>query len=762
MIRQPSQPAISRITAWVTLMLTCAALLSQVAVAAASQDRMQIKRAPPSSRASASASASSSAASSAPTKSSSSYISVSLPDSFIQCRPATVNFTSVLGTQDRTLLGDSLLEAQEYTWLTIVIRDDAGKGQHYNTTLSATDTSWTWPKVDLPAGSSFSFVMSAYANRTLPDSVTSSAKSSASSSSAKSSGSDREKGRRGLVDDNDNNDAGSLVQREASSPSETASSGSIRSTYRSGPKKGTSRNSGPLVLAHSYSRSQVIAGPDNDTSCLLPDALGTDRNPGPENANGDEGEYGSPHRPHRSSSGGDHTTKIVAGLLGSIVGVFATILAILAWQRSKDSKRSRRLLAEGRSEWDDGSADRVHHIQHGHNGIDSSGTVAAGTRSMGQVNHQYRRSVPVAAWDGGYQNSPSAGWTYMSSLAPGLNPGQPPEFGSRGRPGGNSPTSPVGPDGQPHSATGSSGFPLFRNRRRQSAFNFPVNRRREEEEEEDLPSYLTSQEEIKGLPRYDPSVDGGAGLRRHLQEIRAAGHVPSEEMMEMMASQEEQERAQRQEMSFAPSGVSSSINTSSLATAATIDAGNGNPPHGAGPTTAPRRSRLGSMGTEDDDHPDEESNLLASASTASSAMANRSGGDGNNHDSSSARAEPALRYLPSGPDRPYSSLETDPVPRVTRSDSGVSTPPRAEISTSSTLNSIDRQQRQRTSSGENSLRINTNVSQGPESTRSPFDDPDDQPTPISRLINNSNRNDDINGDRPNYWSGGSDWSQSSG
>ncbi|CAO1639552.1 unnamed protein product [Sympodiomycopsis kandeliae] len=523
-------------------------------------------------------------------------------------------------------------------------------------------------------------------------------------------------------------------------------------------RKGTSRNSGPLVLAHSYSRSQVIAGPDNDTSCLLPDALGTDKNPGPEAASGDEGEDEVPHRPHRHSNGSDNTSKIVAGLLGSLVGVFATILGILAWQRSKDSKRSRRLLAEGRSGWDEGSTDRVYDVQQGNHDVESSGAVAAGTRSMGQVNHRYGRSVPVAAWDGGYRDSPSAGWTYMSSLAPGLNPGQPPELGSRGRPGGNSPISPVG--GQLHSATDASGFPLFRNRRCQSAFNLPVNRRREEEEE-DLPSYLTSQEEIKGLPRYDPSVDGGAGLRRHLQDIRAAGQGPSEEMTEMMASQEEQDQAQRHEMSFAPSGVSSRINTPRLATAATVDAGNSKSPHAAQPTTAPRRLRLDSIGTEDSDQRGEVSNLLPSASTASTALGNHSRAN-NGGDFSDTRAEPILRHLPSGPNRPYSSLEANQVPRVTRSNSGVSTPPRAEIATSSTLNSIDRQRRNRTSGGDNNLRISTNVSPGQESTRSPFDDPDDQPTPISRLLDDSNRNDDVNGSRPNYWSRGSDWSQDSG
>ncbi|CAO1639550.1 unnamed protein product [Sympodiomycopsis kandeliae] len=186
MIRQLRHPAFSGVTVWLTLMLTCLSLCTQVtaaaaAAAAASQNKMQTKRALVSSK-SSSSSASSSAASPAPTKSSSSYISVSLPDSFIQCRPATVNFTSVLGAQDQHLLGQTLLDAQGYTWLTIVIREDEGKRQHFNTTLSAVETSWTWPQVDLSAGTSFSLVMSAFANPSLPDSASSSANSSASSS----------------------------------------------------------------------------------------------------------------------------------------------------------------------------------------------------------------------------------------------------------------------------------------------------------------------------------------------------------------------------------------------------------------------------------------------------------------------------------------------------------------------------------------------------------------------------------------------------
>lgn len=220
-----------------------------------------------------------------------------------------------------------------------------------------------------------------------------------------------------------------------------------------------------------------------------------------------------------------------------------------------------------------------------------------------------RRSVPVPTWDGTHRNSPSGGWTYMSSLVPGLNPGQPPEFGARG-------------DGtSPQSAT-EGHFPLFRNRRRGSTLHAPVSRRREEEEE-DLPSYLSAQEDIKGLPRYDPALDGGAGLRRHLQEMRALAGASAE------MQQSSHDGPVGSQTADSVHGVSTSINPSS----------------GVG------------------------------------------GGEGE-QDLIQAQQAPAmqtiLRYLPSGPDRPYSSLETSQVPAVT------AMPPRAEVSQAATLTSLDR------------------------------------------------------------------------
>jgi hypothetical protein len=203
------------------------------------------------------------------------------------------------------------------------------------------------------------------------------------------------------------------------------------------------------ILAHSLARSNVIAGVLNNTSCL---AVGTDSD--------DEGSSPSSHHGDQapSPSGPSHAVTIVAGFLGGLVGLFVAILAALAWHRRKENRR-RGLQGEAGAL----SLDHTH-----------GGRVAD------------RRSIPIATWDGQYRNSPRGGWSYMTSLVPGLSMGEPPGFNSPG-------PSPI--DGA---------FSMFRGRRRAG----PTSRRREEGEE-DLPTYGKSEEEIKGLPSYEP----GMGLR---------------------------------------------------------------------------------------------------------------------------------------------------------------------------------------------------------------------------------------------------------
>lgn len=633
------------------------------------------KRAPASS---SSASASSSAASSAPSKSSSSYISVNLPDSFIQCRPATIDFTSVIGSQDESLLGDTQREAKENSWLTVVVKDEsegiaAGKA-HTSVQLPGNATSWTWPQVDLAAGSTFSIVISSFTNQT-----TNSTASVASSTSKSST-----RGRTASTSASASGTRNNQKRQAATSTESQTTSSALPTTGGLARKKASSRKYSTQVLAHSFSKSTVVTGPDNDTSCLNTGKPANSESEGDGMSRG--GRKGSDDDGNGGSSKSNTTTKIVAALLGSLVGVFATILVILAWQRTRDSRRAKRM--DTQNGWN-GSNDAIYAQDGGNASMTQLNGGNASANAMATATARDRRSVVVPAWDGGYRNSPSAGWTYMSSLVPGLNPGQPPGFGSRG-------------DGQsPQSAT-EGNFPLFRNRRRGSAFDAPVARRREEEEE-DLPSYLTSQEEIKGLPRYDPSLDGGVGLRRHLQEMRAAAAAAEQGGQGMPAID---------------AAVSSGVDASA-----------------SSPTAGAARLNY------DEEMSDNESSTLIQPQSQSQQQ----------------QMQTVLRYIPSSAERPYSTLETSQVPMTTP-------PPRAEVSQAATLNSIDRRRgagagASRTQQQQPpTLAISTRNIGGEtiaeEPAESPFDDRH-QPRDAThdRRVQSANR--------PSHLSRGSDWSQDS-
>ncbi|PWN21089.1 hypothetical protein BCV69DRAFT_298873 [Microstroma glucosiphilum] len=370
-------------------------------------------------------------ASSSKNTSSSSSIKLTLPDSFVQCGSANIGIDSVIGSRDASLLGNTSDKVQDASWLNLRIRVSNKKRAHVDLDLPSDTSSWTWPYVDLPAGTSFTLMVSSMTNQTMEQ-----------------------------VEEGPTNASSTL----------TSPNTSISTTIISNKKRGASADDADAegaddtILAHSLARSNVIAGVLNNTSCL---PVGTDSD--------DDGSNSSTHHGNiaPSSSGPSHAVTIVAGFLGGLVGLFVAILAALAWHRRKENRR-RCLQGEG----------GANSLDHTHGG------------RIGD-----RRSVPIATWDGQYRNSPRGGWSYMTSLVPGLSMGEPPGFNSPG-------PSPI--DGA---------FSMFRGRRRAG----PTSRRREEGEE-DLPTYGKSEEEIKGLPSYEP----GMGLRN--LSATANGHRQYQEM----------------------------------------------------------------------------------------------------------------------------------------------------------------------------------------------------------------------------------------
>lgn len=361
---------------------------------------------------------------------------MTLPDSFVQCGSASIGIDSVIGSRDASLLGNTSDQAQDASWLNLRIRVSNKKLAHIDLDLPSDTSSWTWPYVDLPAGTSFTLMVSSMTNQTMEQVEEPSNNASSTTTSPASS------------------------TKTSSNSTRTASS----KQRRANPDDSDAEGADDTILAHSLARSNVIAGVLNNTSCL---PVGT--------ASDDDGSNSSPHHqnPPPSSAGPSHAVTIVAGFLGGLVGLFVAILIALAWHRRKENRR-RGLQGEG----------GANSLDHTHGG------------RVGD-----RRSIPIATWDGQYRNSPRGGWSYMTSLVPGLSMGEPPGFNSPG-------PSPI--DGA---------FSMFRGRRRAGATN-----RRREDGEEDLPTYGKSEEEIKGLPSYEP----GMGLRN--LSAAANGHLQYQEM----------------------------------------------------------------------------------------------------------------------------------------------------------------------------------------------------------------------------------------
>lgn len=374
----------------------------------------------------------------------------------MQCQPATISFTSVLGTKDEDLLGDgNLAKAEKNTWLNVIVRTHAEDRFYLLQDLPSNATQWTWQPVDLPAGSHFYVAISSLTNLT-----------SNSTSASKS-----------------------------------------KTTAKNKPV----HTSVPQVVARAFFSSDVVEG--EDSSCLSsatrPVSNGTD--------SGDPGLYG--HGSHDGSddedddggsSGPNRSTVIIAALLGGLCGLFIAAVAALAWHKRRDQRRLRD-LAERTS----GVRLSNRHSRSFYDGQDSTGgmtgshvitmTATNGSAAHGRQDDEgatasasgVRRSV-VPLWDGGYRDGPSAGWGYMSHLAPGLAPQAPPAFTS--------------PSESPSDAANGV-FSAIRGRRNQQRGmynglrpNTAVTHRTRTEGEEDLPTYLKSEQDTKGLPGYDPGL----------------------------------------------------------------------------------------------------------------------------------------------------------------------------------------------------------------------------------------------------------------
>lgn len=476
---------------------------------------------------SSSTSSSSAAAATATTiqKSSSSYVILDLPDAFEQCEPATVDFNLIIGSKDVDLLGDSRAEAQENTWLELAIWKSSASKAHLREVFPSNQTEWTWPAVDLPAGTVFSLIVSAVTNQTLTN----------------------------------------ATSKDAATKS-----------HKSQSKRATKSKDESQVLAHSLARSNVVAANNASTSCLSSSnntASAGNSTDGAGSSDGDADD--SPNVPGSGSHHhSDNATIIIAAFMGGLVGLFIALLAALGFHRHREAKRLRAMHA---------------------NGSATSLNALPGDRQHVQL------------WDGRYGTSPSAGWSYMSRLVPGLNPGDPPSFVS------------------PNSSPVEGNFAGIRGRRRGNGF---MTSRRREEGDDELPSYGKSEEEIKGLPRYEP----GTGLRHLLStgQITRDNNRPGEHSSEHIC------RRKACESPLDPRNCTPSL------------------------TQCCPPSFTDHMSPRDQDY---------------------------QHSADRAMEQPmstVLTYLPSGPSRPFSTLETSQVPSAMRS------PAAAEISSSVTVTSIDR------------------------------------------------------------------------
>lgn len=370
----------------------------------------------------------------APTSASAnSYITLDLPDSFVQCQPAQISFKSVISARDEDLLGGTDAEVKENTWINVKVKDKYSGQLHLSQDLPSTSSSWNWSAVDLPAGTSFLLYVSSLTNISAPDTAVATVTS----------------GRRVFT----------------------------TTTTLKAPKQSSSNRGHPQILAQNIARSNVIAPTDGDASCLKSTSNGTADGSGDGSFPGGSRDGQGQDQSRRSSN----TVVVVAAVLGGLCGLFLALVGALCWHKRKDQRRLRQLAQSSGSGYS-------HDIAMARRSQLSGGYVAAadGSHQSTVASHNRARSSAVPLWDGGYRDGPSAGWGYMSSLAPGLSPQAPPAFAS------------------PTSSPIEGAFAALRGRRRRSnAHNAAVNRQREEGEE-DLPTYGKSEEELKKLPTYEP------------------------------------------------------------------------------------------------------------------------------------------------------------------------------------------------------------------------------------------------------------------
>ncbi|CAO1621167.1 unnamed protein product [Parajaminaea phylloscopi] len=429
----------------------CAAALALVGAREVARDPLLPRAAGGSSTASTSSSSTAAAAAAATTKtsSSSSYITLNLPDSFVQCTPAVVGFTSVVSESDEDFLGGSISKVLQNTWINVKIRDRSTGRLHITQDLKADAVSWTWPAVDLPAGTAFDILVASLTNVTF--------NASASSQPLTFTSRHRTFTRTAAV-----------ARREPTPSPRVFAARSARDPHRSTLQ----------TVAQVIARSDVIAGPNNDTSCLgtaTSSPAGTGRK-----GSGDEAPWAGHGGDPAASRSTDRTVIVVAAVLGGLCGLFIALVGALCWHKRKDQRRLRTLAEASGSGYSHDIAmarrSQIHTAENARPSGDATGAASA---------HARGRSSAVPLWDGGYRDGPSAGWGYMASLAPGLAPQAPPAFSS------------------PTSSPIEGAFAAIRGRRRRNQNGAaPVNRRREDGDE-DLPTYVLSEHEFKALPDYE-------------------------------------------------------------------------------------------------------------------------------------------------------------------------------------------------------------------------------------------------------------------
>lgn len=321
-------------------------------------------------------------------------------------------------------------KVKQNTWINVRIRNRQTRKTHLTQDLEGDATTWSWPAVDLPAGTRFDISVASLTN----------------------------------ISTEVNPSTGVLFYT-----SRQKTYTRILTARERKAKLPASRHKKEIqVVAQNIASSTVVSGASNITNCLpaIDSSIQT-TDPAWSNQDGDAGLDSSPTT--------NRTVILVAAVLGGLCGLFIALVAALCWHKRRDQKRLR-VLAEISGRGYDHDIAMARRSQLHAEDISPGAASAPG--------HSRTRSSVVPLWDGGYRDGPSAGWGYMSSLAPGLAPQAPPPF--------SLPTSPL-----------EGAFAAIRRRRRRPQnLNPPVNRRREQGEE-DLPTYICSEQETKALPGYE-------------------------------------------------------------------------------------------------------------------------------------------------------------------------------------------------------------------------------------------------------------------